>query len=82
LNERDLNLLSHKSGAIKTQSQTKVDTLKKIEMASLSKTQISVKTGEILNLINGVKKLELKQMELAKQKSKAEEANRWELLMS
>ena len=47
----------------------------------------TVKTGEILNLINGVKKLEQRQIELSKLKSKLgkkdenSETNRWEQLM-
>lgn len=47
----------------------------------------TVKTGEILNLINGVKKLEQRQIELSKLKSKLgkkdenSESNRWEQLM-
>ena len=71
-----------KNASTKTFSQTQIYTIKNKDDFSAK----TIKTGEILNLINGVKKLELRQMELSKSKSKSlvgDEtiSNRWEQLM-
>jgi len=52
LNSNDLNALSMKNGSTKTFSR-RIESMKNDDFSAKT-----VKTGEILNLINGVKRLE------------------------
>ena len=70
-----------KNGSTKTFSR-RIESMKNDDFSAKT-----VKTGEILNLINGVNRLEQKQIELTKLKSslgkkdEIAETNRWEQLM-